>query len=76
MGQCFRTRWNFTYRSKNYFVTSTFSEPKLTGMQGDVMKESMTVAKTLAFSLLNQDQLLELNSNCDKTKTRNTYSCS
>ena len=35
-----------------YFPSSTFLELKLTGMQGDVMKESMNVAKTLAWSLL------------------------
>jgi ATP-dependent Lon protease len=36
----------------NYFPASTFLDLKLTGMQGDVMKESMSVAKTLAWSLL------------------------
>ena len=50
MGQFFRARRNFTYLA-SLFISSTFSELKLTGMQGDVMKESMTVAKTLAFSL-------------------------
>lgn len=34
-----------------YFITNQFHELKLTGMQGDVMKESMNVAKTLACSL-------------------------
>jgi ATP-dependent Lon protease len=34
-----------------HFVTNNFHELKLTGMQGDVMKESMNVAKTLACSL-------------------------
>ena len=34
-----------------YFPTGTLMELKLTGMQGDVMKESMNVAKTLAWSL-------------------------
>ena len=57
----------------NYFVTSTFSELKLTGMQGDVMKESMSVAKTLAFSLLSQDELLEINSIGDKTKKQGIH---
>jgi ATP-dependent Lon protease len=33
------------------FPSSTFLELQLTGLQGDVMKESMTVAKTLAWSL-------------------------
>jgi hypothetical protein len=34
-----------------YFPTKTLLELKLTGMQGDVMKESMNVAKTLAWNL-------------------------
>jgi ATP-dependent Lon protease len=33
------------------FPSSTFLDLKLTGLQGDVMKESMNVAKTLAWSL-------------------------
>jgi len=36
----------------NYFPASTFLDLRLTGLQGDVMKESMSVAKTLAWSLL------------------------
>jgi len=45
----------------NYFPASTFLDLKLTGMQGDVMKESMNVAKTLAWTLLPEDnkKLLE-----------------
>ena len=46
-----------------YFPTSTFLELKLTGMQGDVMKESMNVAKSLAFKLTTakrQKELLKL----------------
>ena len=39
------------------FVTSTLFELKLTGQQGDVMKESMNVAKTLAIGLLDSDIL-------------------
>lgn len=35
-----------------FFPTSSFLELKLTGMQGDVMKESMNVAKSLAWNLL------------------------
>ena len=35
-----------------YFPSGTFLDLKLTGMQGDVMKESMSVARTLAWSLL------------------------
>ena len=34
-----------------FYITNNFHELKLTGMQGDVMKESMNVAKTLACSL-------------------------
>jgi len=39
------------------FVTSNLFELKLTGQQGDVMKESMNVAKTLAIGLLDHDVL-------------------
>ena len=35
-----------------FYPTKTFLDFKLTGMQGDVMKESMAVAKTLAWSQL------------------------
>jgi ATP-dependent Lon protease len=34
-----------------FFPSSTFFELKLTGLQGDVMKESMMVAKTLAWKM-------------------------
>ena len=37
------------------FPISNFLELKLTGMQGDVMKESMNVAKTVAWSLLDDE---------------------
>lgn len=37
------------------FPSSVFMDLKLTGMQGDVMKESMNVAKTLAFSLCDEE---------------------
>jgi ATP-dependent Lon protease len=40
----------------HYFPTKTILDLKLTGMQGDVMKESMNVAKTLAFNLLSSKQ--------------------
>ena len=35
----------------SWFFSQTFLDFKLTGMQGDVMKESMEVAKTLSFKL-------------------------
>ena len=38
----------------NYHPTNSFFNLKLTGMQGDVMKESMSVAQTLAWDLTNQ----------------------
>lgn len=39
----------------SYYPSTTFLELKLTGMQGDVMKESMAVAKSLAWSLFSKD---------------------
>lgn len=38
-----------------FFPTSTFLELRLTGLQGDVMKESMNVAKTLAWTLCSKE---------------------
>jgi ATP-dependent Lon protease len=43
-----------------FFPTSTFLELKLTGMQGDVMKESMNVAKSLAYKLTSAKRQKEL----------------
>ena len=43
-----------------YHPSNTFLDMKLTGMQGDVMKESMSVAKTLAWSLLSKEKMIEL----------------
>lgn len=34
-----------------FYPCSSFLELKLTGLQGDVMKESMNVAKSLAWTL-------------------------
>ena len=45
----------------SYYPSSTFLELKLTGMQGDVMKESMTVAKSLAWSLFSKEGLEDKN---------------
>jgi endopeptidase La len=41
----------------HFFPCDRFFDLKLTGMQGDVMKESMNVAKTLAWSLLSEDEM-------------------
>ena len=38
-----------------FFPSSTFLELKLTGLQGDVMKESMNVAKSLAWKLTSDE---------------------
>jgi ATP-dependent Lon protease len=46
----------------HFFPSSTFLDLKLTGLQGDVMKESMNVAKTLAWKMTdenNQKRILE-----------------
>jgi endopeptidase La len=45
-----------------FHPSTAFLDMKLTGMQGDVMKESMSVAKTLAWSLLSKERMLELKS--------------
>jgi len=39
----------------NFFASNTLFELKLTGSQGDVMKESMNVAKTLAWNSIDND---------------------
>ena len=44
----------------NYYPTNSFFNLKLTGMQGDVMKESMSVAQTLAWDLTNQETQKEI----------------
>jgi endopeptidase La len=46
---------------------------KLTGMQGDVMKESMSVARTLAWSLLTKDKMKELVKEFDETKMQGIH---
>ena len=51
-----------------YFPSGTFLDLKLTGLQGDVMKESMNVAKTLAWSLLKKDKMKRLSKEMDETK--------
>ena len=48
-----------------FYLSNTLFDLKLTGQQGDVMKESMNVAKTLAMSLLNN---VELNDIVKKSK--------
>ena len=57
----------------NFFPSNTFLELKLTGMQGDVMKESMNVAKTLAWTLLEEKNMEELIKHFEKTKLQGIH---
>lgn len=56
-----------------WYPSTTMMDLKLTGMQGDVMKESMTVAKTLAWTLLDDYQKTALVELFDKTKTQGLH---
>jgi hypothetical protein len=54
-----------------YYPSNIFLDLKLTGMQGDVMKESMSVAKSLAWSLFlrnTEKEALELQKKLEETK--------
>ena len=57
----------------HFYPCGTFLEMKLTGMQGDVMKESMTVAKTLAWSLLDLETTKSLAKEMDETKRQGIH---
>lgn len=56
-----------------YFVSGTLLDLKLTGMQGDVMKESMTVAKTLAWTLTPSSLSTNLVKNFNKSKNQGVH---
>lgn len=56
-----------------YFPTTTFLELRLTGMQGDVMKESMNVAKSLAWNLLTCDEKTRCIDRFEKTKEQGIH---
>ena len=56
-----------------FYPTSTFLELRLTGMQGDVMKESMNVAKTLAWSFLEKKQQKKLLKIFEETKNQGIH---
>jgi ATP-dependent Lon protease len=56
-----------------HFPTSTFLELRLTGMQGDVMKESMNVAKSLAWSLLTESERKSCLERFEKTKEQGIH---
>jgi len=55
------------------FPTTTFLELKLTGQQGDVMKESMNVAKSVAWTLLTTEEKEAFIKMCETTKTQGIH---
>jgi ATP-dependent Lon protease len=57
----------------SFLPSTTFLDLKLTGMQGDVMKESMNVARTLAWSLLPNLQKEKLLESFEKTKCQGIH---
>lgn len=56
-----------------FFTTSTFLDLKLTGMQGDVMKESMSVSKTLALSLIPENTIKSFIKKSEETKQQGIH---
>jgi hypothetical protein len=56
-----------------FFPSSQFLELKLTGLQGDVMKESMNVAKSLAWSLTPDKQKTKLLKWFEETKCQGLH---
>ena len=56
-----------------FFPSSTFLELKLTGLQGDVMKESMNVAKSLAWNLTDSKVKIDLLRDFEKTKDQGLH---
>jgi len=57
----------------HFFPCDRFFDLKLTGMQGDVMKESMNVAKTLAWSLLTEHEIALNLEQFSKTKMQGIH---
>jgi len=57
----------------SFFPSSTFLELKLTGLQGDVMKESMNIAKTLAWTLTPDHIKRELMGKFESTKNQGLH---
>ena len=56
-----------------FMVGDKFMEMKLTGSQGDVMKESMSVAKTLVFNLMSNLEKEKLMKSVDITNERGIH---
>jgi len=57
----------------SFIYSTTFLDLKLTGMQGDVMKESMNVAKTVAWNLLSKSQQEKLRVKLEDTKQQGIH---
>ena len=57
----------------NFVIAGSLLDLKLTGMQGDVMKESMSVAKTLAWKLTPDEMKEKLIERFEKTKTQGVH---
>ena len=55
------------------FPSSTFLDLRLTGLQGDVMKESMNVAKSLAWKLTSNERKTELLKLFEETKCQGLH---
>jgi ATP-dependent Lon protease len=56
-----------------FWPSNNFMDLKLTGLQGDVMKESMNVAKTLAWKLTNNSNKNKLQKEFKKTKLQGIH---
>ena len=57
----------------SFFHSSTFLELKLTGLQGDIMKESMAVAKTLAYNLLSIKEKIAITKELEESKMQGIH---
>lgn len=56
-----------------YYPTDSLLDLKLTGLQGDVMKESMHVARTLSWSLLDKKTKESLNKQFETSKSKGIH---
>jgi len=56
-----------------FYPSATFLNLQLTGLQGDVMKESMNVAKTLAWNLTNNETKKKLLKHFEETKCQGLH---
>ena len=57
----------------SFFHSTNFLELKLTGLQGDIMKESMAVAKTLAYNLLSTKEKNAITKELEKSKMQGIH---